>query len=70
MGHNSVQQKAQDPAFTTILPSPHQINAGGSGTATGNMTWINIAMHWGKGVSFSPESDKVSQPFFQDCSSI
>ena len=38
MGHNNVQQKAEAPAFTTILPSPHQINAGGSGMATGNMT--------------------------------
>ena len=30
-------------AFAIILPHPHQINVGGSGKASDNMTRINIA---------------------------
>ena len=49
-------------AFTIILPSPHQIDVGGSGKASDSMTRINVAS--GKGISFSPKSDKVYQLFF------
>ena len=52
-------------AFTIILPHPRQISVGGSGKASDNMTWINIAL--GERGFFCPKSDKVSQPFFQDC---
>ena len=44
--------------------SPHQINVGGSGKTSDNMTRINIAS--GERGFFFPKSDKVSQPFFPE----
>ena len=41
---------------------PPSINVGGSSKVSDNMTWLKIVL--GKGVIYSPKSDKVCQPFF------
>ena len=50
--------------FSHNPSQPLSTNVGGSGKASDNMTWINIA--FGREGSFSPKSGKVCQPFFHD----
>ena len=52
-------------AFTISFPAPIKSVLGDLARLL--TLWLGSTLRRGKRVSFSPKSDKVTQPFFQDC---